>query len=520
MAYVLYNATLHSSRLNRDEADAVAVSGGRISAVGRTDEVRRRAGKGASEIDLAGRSVVPGFIDAHTHLIPESLAKIRFHLGDVRSPEGLLERLRERVREVGAGEAIVGEGWDDSEWGGGYPGREELDAVAPRNPVVLRRVCGHLAIANSRALDAIGEEWSEVDRTAGVLRGMVALQVNRIFPPSREDLIRALRYAEELAFASGVTSVHEIASRGMLQLCMEERERGTLRLRMYFTLPRGDVESARQDGLAAGTGDKWLRIGGSKIMADGSVGAKTAALLEPYAGDQENRGMLLHSDEEMAEMVGRFHGDGCQVLTHAIGDRSVRQVVGAYERVMGAGGNALRHRIEHVEMADPADLERMARLGIIACMQPNFVVRWGRRGGMYEALIGEERLRTSNRFRTMREMGIRVAFGSDCMPVSPLYGLDGAVNHTNPDESLSLDEAVECYTAEGAYAAFEEGEKGRIEEGSVADLAVLSGNLLEVERPSDLQIMTTIVGGAVVYGALPGGAESLSDFSVDTTKTA
>lgn len=509
MELLLYNASLHSARSDEPGADAVLISGRRIARVGRRERLRREVEKGAPairEIDLAGRSLVPGFVDAHTHIVQESLAKIRFDLGDVRSRDELLERVRERVKEIGAEEVIVGEGWDDSHWGGGYPTREELDGVAPRHPVVLRRVCGHLAVANTLALARIGEEWGEVDRGSGLLRGMAALKVNRIFPPRREELVQALRYAEELALRSGVTSIHEIAPPSILQLCVEERERERLRIRICFTVPYGDAEALRGKGFDSGAGDEWLRIGGAKIMADGSIGARTAALLEPYVGDPANRGMLIHTDEEMIEIVSRLHSDGLQILVHAIGDRALRQVIDAYERVIGDGPNALRHRIEHVEMASPRELERMARLGIVACMQPNFVVRWGRRGGMYEALIGEERLGGSNQFGTMRKKGIRVAFGSDCMPLSPLYGLDGAVDHTNPEESLSLEGAVACYTEEGAYAGFEEGEKGTIEKGRLADLVVLSGDLRKAPSPSDLEVVATIIGGEVAYGELPGGA--------------
>jgi predicted amidohydrolase YtcJ len=508
MELLLYNATLHSARSDEPGADALLISGHRIARVGRSKRLRREAGEGAPailEIDLAGRSLLPGFVDAHTHIIQESLAKIRFDLGDVRSKDELVERVRERVKETGAEEVIVGEGWDDSRWGGGCPTRGELDRVAPRHPVVLRRVCGHLAVANSLALARIGEKWEEVDRESGLLRGMAALKLNRIFPPRREELVQALRYAEDAALRSGVTSIHEIAPPSILELCVDERASEGLRIRIYFTVPYGDAEALRATGFDTGAGDEWLRIGGAKIMADGSIGAKTAALFEPYVGDPANRGMLIHTDEEMIEIVSRLHSDGLQVLVHAIGDRAVRQVIDAYERVIGGGPNALRHRIEHVEMVSPGDLERMARLGIVACMQPNFVVRWGRRGGMYEALIGKERLDGSNRFGTMRKKGIRVAFGSDCMPLSPLYGLDGAVGHTNPEESLSVQEAVDCYTWEGAYAGFEDNEKGTIEEGKLADLVVLSGDLRKASKPSDLEVAATIIGGEVAYGELPGG---------------
>jgi hypothetical protein len=253
-------------------------------------------------------------------------------------------------------------------------------------------------------------------------------------------------------------------------------------------------------GLGPGFGDERLRLGPVKIFSDGSIGAGTAALKEPYLGNLREQGILIWSREELEEMVLKAYESDVQLAIHAIGDRAVELVLDCFERANEKEKKTLRHRIEHCEMLSPEQIRRMKEMSIIASMQPNFVGQWGLPGGMYEVRLGKERTAEMNPFALLKKAGVKLAFGSDCMPFGPLYGVHWAVNAPFPSQKISPEDALKAYTIGGAYASFEEGYKGTIEEGKLADLVVLDGN--PFTGPSgikDMAIQLTIFDGKVVY---------------------
>lgn len=483
-------------------AEALLVRDGRIAALGSTEEIQAQANAAKAEvIDLQGKVVLPGFIDAHTHLVFAGLAKTRYlDLSGARSLDELLDQVRAAVKGKSRDEWLIGRRWDESRWPERrYVTRQDLDRVAPRVPVALFRVDGHLLSVNSRALESIElpERFQEeADLERGLLREEAAWWFYDQIEPGLEAIEEAIQAAVKEAHALGITSAHEIVKPRYLRAYQHLHKRGELRLRVYAN-PRADsLDNLIHLGLETGLGDEWLRLGAIKVFADGSIGAGNAALREPYH-DREERGKLNYTPEQLLKLVRTAHEHGWQVMTHAIGDRAIRLVLETYRQ---AGvGPADRYRIEHFELPHDEDLQEAARMGIIASMQPNFV-KWAGPGGLYEARLGPERTERIGPHRLVLDAGIRVAFGSDCMPLGPLFGLHQAVNAPHPAQRLAVEEAIRCYTQGGAYAAFEEDLKGTLEPGKLADFIALSEDpFARPEGIEDLEVELTVIGGEVVF---------------------
>lgn len=500
MELALTNGNVLTMDGSRPRAEAVLIRGDRIAKVGSTDEMRTELSEEATVIDLTGKTLLPGFIDSHTHFISYGLGLRRLDFGQTETISQALDMIREKARVSQKGEVIIGEGWDQSKWPERrYPTKEELDSVGPENPVVVRRVCGHLAVANSRALDEIVIDIPGVDWERGILWGDPALNLNRIFPPPFEEILEATRLAIGEAHRLGVTSIQDIVTPEYLSAYQELQKRGDLNLRVYACFYEDYLESLVGLGLKSQFGDNLLKFGGIKTFADGSLGARSAALSSPYQGEEGGLGVLTHSDEELNRVMEKADGAGIQILTHAIGDRAIDQVLNGYEKTLKGRPNELRHRIEHLEVTTSEQLRRMKHLGILAAMQPNFVGEWGRPGGMYEELLGEDRWRRNNPLREVADLGVRIAFGSDSMPFSPLYGIYWAVNHPIEEQRLKVEKAVEFYTLGSAYASFEEGSKGSIEKGKLADLVVLSDDLTRAIEIDEVEVLMTVLGGEILF---------------------
>ncbi len=477
------------------QVEAVLIEGGRIAGVGSFEKLQERTRGEPKILDLRGRTILPGFIDSHTHLIGMGLEEIRLDLSGTQSLAAALEMVSERVKGSAPDEVIIAVNWDESLWKEKRaPTKEELNRIAPKNPLVLRRICGHQAVANVKALALIGKGWKRVDRERGILLEDVCLNLDDVFPPSRDQLLSALKAAIKRAHREGVTSVQDMAKPSHLRAYQRLRQRGELKIRAYINLPFAEGERLSELRLETGFGDEQLRLGGLKIFADGSIGAKTAALFSPYRGGKI-KGLFLHSQKSLTEIVRRGEEWNHQLLVHAIGDRAIHQVLKAYEKGI-TSSNPLRHRIEHFELAREEDMEKARRLGILLSMQPNFIGNWSKPGGMYEDHL--PRWRENNQFGLIREKGLRIALGSDCMPLSPLYGLRSVVDAPFPQQRMTIADALRMYTWEPAYFSFEEGIKGSIKEGKLADLVVLSQDNFE-EGLEGARVDLTIWGGEIVY---------------------
>lgn len=535
---VLRGGKIVTMNPQQPRAEAIAIIGRRIVRVGSDREIEPMIGPGTRVIELKGRLVVPGFIESHGHLLGLGQSRLILDLRGARSAEEVAQRVARRVREIKPGEWILGRGWDQNEWEKkDFPTHEVLDRAAPENPVYLTRVDGHAAWVNRRALEQAGLTRATADPPGGrILRdaqgdptGVLVdramnLVAQHIPPRSREENRRALLLAIEECLRSGITSFHDAgASREAIELYKELLQEGRLTLRLYVMISGRDEALLReylQRGPEIGLGENHLTIRAIKLVADGALGSRGAALLEPYADEPGNSGLLILSEDEIYRIARAALAAGFQVNTHAIGDRANRVVLNAYERALREFPSRPDHRfrIEHAQVLDEADIPRFARLGVIASMQAIHATSdmpW------VPARLGEARTREGAYvWRKLLRSGARIANGSDAPvePVNPLLGFYAAITRQDergnppggwyPDERMTREEALRSFTLDAAYAAFEEHLKGSLQPGKLADLVVLSRDIMTIPPQEILrtEVDLTILDGRIVYeraGARP-----------------
>lgn len=508
-------------------AEAIAVSGEEIAAVGASDEIRRLAA-GVTPVDAAGRLVVPGFIDTHVHFVVGGFRLASVQLRDASTREEFVSRIRAFAATVPAGTWITGGDWDHSLWGGELPSRQWIDAATPEHPAWINRLDGHMALANSAALKAAGVTRATEDvaggeivrdsrgEPTGLLRDNAMGLVNRVVPePSEEMRDRALAAAMKYVAEQGVTSIHNMGTWDDLATFARARRANALGTRIYGVVPLADWERLRdvvarkEYGGGDGRGDEWLRVGGLKGFVDGSLGSHTAAFHEPFDDAPRDRGLLVNTPEDLYRRISGADKTGLHVMVHAIGDRANGLLLDIYDRVAGENGaRDRRFRIEHSQHLATADIPRFAKLGVIPSMQPYHAIDDGRWAEKY---IGS-RIRTTYAFRSLIDAGARLAFGSDwyVAPPTPLEGIYAAVTRRTlddrnpggwvPEEKITVEEALRAYTAGAAYASFEEERKGVLAAGRLADFVMLDRNLFDI-APEDIRnarVALTVVGGRKV----------------------
>ena len=502
---------------SQPHAQAIAIQNDKIAKVGTNKEIEPWIRKDTKVIDLKGRTVVPGFIDTHVHVTGFGRSLAWVDLRDVQSIREIQERLKKRVQETPKGRWIMGGGWDQERLvERRYPTRWDLDDFSPENPVVFNRVCGHICVTNSKALELTGitaettpPPGGQIDKDpntgepTGILReNAMDLVCKAMPPPSEEELTEAATLACQKAVEAGLTSLHwMIYSPIEIRIIQKFRAQNKLPLRVYLVVPVELLDPLIDLGLCTGFGDSMIRIGSIKIVADGSLGARTAALHEPYSDDPATKGMMLYAQEELNELVAKAHKAHLQLAIHAIGDQTIDMVLTALEKALEETPRKdHRHRIEHASVLNEALIRRMKRLEVIASIQPHFVISdfW------VVDRVGPTRARWVYPFKTLLQDGIQVAGGSDCPvePINPLLGIYAAVaREALPQERITVDDALRVYTVNGAYASFEENVKGSIEEGKLADFVVLSHDPLTIpsSKIKDIRVETTIMGGRVVY---------------------
>jgi predicted amidohydrolase YtcJ len=489
---------------SRPRASAVLCRNGLIEAVGEVDELEDLMQEGDSRFDCGELTLVPGFIDSHCHFRAMGLTALRVDLSFVPERAALILALQERAADTQEGEWVYGVDFDETQWSGDrtLPTRQVLDKlVSDRHPVVARRICGHIAVANTMALERIGDQWETVDPETGLLLEDVVLRLNEVVGVTEEEASQAIALATRRAHEEGVTSVVDMADLETLRAYRELDDQGMLRVRVFCKVQARDVAKLTSDDIPPIDVDRKLRLAGVKAFVDGSLGARTAALSEPYADDPhdpENRGMLLFEKEELVDIVRGAESTGLQVSFHAIGDRAVGAALDAFEAAAG-DGNPLRHRIEHLEYATHEQMDRMKELRIVASMQPNFIVQWSNPGGMNEQRLGRQRAQASEALRDVWSRGIPLAFGSDNMPFGPLFGLQGAVHHPVEDQQLPPMVALRAYTAGSAWAVDAENWLGTIEPGKAADMALLDSDPDEAGDLTLVMPVATVLGGLLVH---------------------
>jgi len=454
-------------------------------------------------IDLKKNYVLPGFIDCHTHLISRGIELQRPNLEKCRSLNECIEKIAAAADEYP--EVVFASNWDENNWRKRSIDRLNkslLDKISKKKPIVMRRICGHCAVVNSRALEMIPENRRIVDRRTGFLYEDAALNLNEIFKPSKEMLFRAIKLGTAEALRKGITSVNEITDIERFALLQEMKKRSGLRIRFAVYILFKYYKDVLAAGLRTGLGDDFLKFCGIKIFLDGSIGARTAALIKPY-NNVRFRGKILLSSRRLKKTIETAEENGVQLMIHSIGDRSTEQIVDIFDRIMkkqkdSKKKNPLRHRLEHVELITDSALSKMAELNLIASMQPNFVRRWQQPGGMYEKNLGS-RYEKMNAFKSMKDYGIKVVFGSDCMPMGPLFGMPGAFEHPFTRGRLSRPLAFKIYTKEGAYATFDEDKKGALRKGMLGDFVVLDRSPKDEKNFENIRVIMTLVGGKVLY---------------------
>ena len=538
MSINLYlNGTIYTMDAAQPRAQAIAIDtmSGRIIAVGGNDEVRRVGNRNAQVIDLHGKAMLPGFIDAHIHLLSEAYRSYYINAERCASEDEVAEMVRQRAAQTPAGQWILGGQWYKGLWPDQhFPTRASLDAAAPQHPVALWSKDGHLLWVNSLALQRAGISAATPEPSNGaILRdsdgnptgvlqeqeatSLVYNVIDRHDPKLTRHLVEGK--LQELQ-SRGITSIHDIEDNEALRLFQQLRDEGILKTRVQMILPRHVLPELREIGLQAGFGDDMLRLGGIKIFADGTLGSQTAAMLDGFEGNPDNRGILAIPEQEMRERVSAAAEMGISIAIHAIGDRAARVALNSIElaqhQLADVGTDAqartakLRYRLEHVQLIAPEDLQRMQRMGVIASVQPFHAVAdrdvaeryWG------------QRHRRAYAYRTMQQMGIPLALGSDAPvetfdPLRILYAAT-ARNDTEtrqrppwlPDQALPLAQALWAYTLGAAYAGAEEDSKGSLAAGKLGDAVVLREDVLSVpqEKMPENGVQATILGGNVVYG--------------------
>ena len=509
---VFYNGKMITVQADCAFAEALAVQNGKITALGSNRKVLAKTNPGAEIVDLRGKTVVPGFIDSHAHLISYGLMKLLgVDLSGCTSLAEVLANLQEKAEATPPGQWILGYGFDQARLREKrYPSKAELDLATRRHPVFVARADGHSAALNNLALAALSlpgdlpglEKDPATGEPTGVLRQEANYRAKEKAAKSYaqpENIKKALALAAEEAVQKGITTVHalvggEFPGDADVEIAFQEQDR--LPVHLVFYWQTREVEKVAARG--------WTRVGGCfTVMADGAIGSHTAALYEPYADNPATRGKLYFSDEELFAFIAEAHQYGLQIAIHAIGDRAIGQVLDGFARALRENPRPdHRHRIEHFLVPTRKQIQRATELGIAIATQPAFEYFWGQEK-LYGPRLGPERANRTHPLKSELAAGLLVAGGSDCFvtPLNPLLGIHAAVNHPNPQERIDVLQALELFTINGARIAFEERTKGSLQVGKLADLVVLGEDILACPAGELAQIPVTgtVVKGEIVY---------------------
>ena len=537
---ILTNGVIFTADDNDTIAESVAIKGNRIIAVGTTKDItsRFRLTPNGKTIDLRGKLVTPGFNDAHIHFLNGGVALLNVNLNGAKTLDEALRRVAERAANTPEGVWITGRGWDHTLWGNKFPARGDLDKITAKHPVFLTRVDGHVSWANSLALQKANitkatnaPEGGEIERDAtgeatGILKETAAGLVGKIIPPTTDaDRARGLEVALKQAREYGITSINDNSGYEATKIFRDFLKQDKLTVRVAgwqdfedsiekLKAQRAEFATFKDDPLR-------IRLTALKGYVDGTLGSRTAALLEPYSDDHTHTGIPRRSSEELTKMIVERNNNGFQITLHAIGDKANQMALNGFEAAMRARpavglvsghvtGVSRRHRIEHAQVIAPSDFARFRDLSVIASMQPSHAISDKRWAG---ERLGEYRTLGAYAWHLMRSYKVHTPFGTD-FPVegmSPYVGLFAAVTRQStdlepqggwqPQERLNIKDAIRCYTRESAYASFEETDKGQIKTGMLADLVVHTRNLLTIEPREILttEAAMTIFDGRVIH---------------------
>jgi len=525
---IIVNAIVHTMDPAHPTAEAVAIFGNRIVAVGSSKEIKKLAGSGTRTVDAHKQLVLPGFNDAHTHFLTGGFQLASVDLRDAASPQEFASRIRTFAAKLPQGRWVTGGDWDHEAWPDAkLPAKELIDSFTPDTPVFVNRLDGHMALANSTALRLAGVTRQTIDppggvivrdksgEPTGILKDAAMSFVFKVVPPaSFDERLAAARAATNHAAKLGVTSIQDMSAGTDVGVYQTLLDRGELKTRIYAVAPLPAWERLASTGVRAHFGSEMLRVGGLKGFADGSLGSTTALFYEPYNDDAGTSGIAgdeMYPDGAMLKRVEEADRAGLQVLIHAIGDRANDLILSIYEQVERENGpRDRRFRIEHAQHLRAHDIPRFARDKVIASMQPYHAIDDGR---WAEKRIGKDRAKTTYAFRSLLDSGATLAFGTDwtVAPLNPMLTIYAAVTRRTldgknskgwvPEQKISVEETVRAYTYGSAYAEFQENVKGTITPGKLADLVILSRDIFKIDPKEieNVKVVFTMVDGRVVY---------------------
>ncbi|MBE0393393.1 amidohydrolase [Flavobacterium sp. PL002] len=518
---IITNAVIWTGNPNQKEVQAMAISGDAVLALGTNQEMNELRGKKTKMVDARGNFITPGFIDSHVHLLQGGNSLLSVMLRDAKTPAEFTKRIADFTEKLAPGEWILEGNWDHTLWGGALPVKEWIDKYTLDNPVVVYRLDGHMLLANSAALKYAGIDKNTRDvpegeivrdkngNPTGILKGNAMLLMQDKIPELTQlQKTNALKAAMVYFAANGVTSVHDLDSLSSYKTAKKQEKKHDLTLRIYGARPLNKwIEIADTDL----QNDKWLKRGLLKGFVDGTLGSHTAAFNADYTDKANDKGFLITDQKKLSEWIFSADKANLNITVHAIGDHAIHTILTIYEDLITKNGKKDRRlRVEHAQHIAPEDMRKFAELGIIASVQPYHAIDDGR---WAEKLIGPERIKTTYAFKSLLDAKTKVVFGSDwpVAPTSPLLGIYAAVTRRTldgknpngwiPEQKITVEQALNAYTKDAAYASFDEKVKGTLEPGKLADFVIINGDLTKIDpvKIKDLSVLMTYVGGKKVY---------------------
>lgn len=521
------NGKIYTVNEKQPLAEAVVIQGNKILFVGTNEDYAKHVNNESVIIDLQGKLMLPGFIDNHTHFISGGFYLNGIDLRNAKTTAEFINLIKEYA-ESKPGKWITGGNWDHEAWEKKvYPRKEWIDELTPNTPVFVDRFDGHMGIANSYALKLAGitketespaggfiEKDPITGEPTGILKDNAMSLVYRVVPDgSDDDYYQAGLTALDEAKSLGVTSIQDITYSKDLEIYKKLENENKLTCRIYTRTPLYDYKSLVKENIKVGTGNSYLKMGGLKAFADGSLGSSSALFFEPYENEPENCGLAMEilSNGNLKKWAMEADKNNLQICVHAIGDSANSEMLSIYEDITKTNPQwDRRFRIEHSQHVRFEDIDRFAKLGVIASVQPYHCID---DGVWAEKRIGKVRIKYTYPFRTFLDKGVHLCFGSDwtVAPLNPILGIYAAVTRRTldgknpggwlPEQKLTVEEAVKCYTINNAYASFDEKVKGSIEPGKLADLVVLSDDIFTIapENIQNVKVIMTIFDGKVIY---------------------
>jgi predicted amidohydrolase YtcJ len=522
---VVINANVRTMDKLKPTAQAIAVKGRKIFAVGSNDEIKKFIASNTKTIDANGKLVVPGFNDSHVHFLDGGAGLASVDLRDAKTPQEFVRRIGDFAKKLPKGRWIQNGNWDHENWTpNNLPTAAMIDAVTPDNPVFINRLDGHMSLANSLAMklakvdkntkDVAGGEIvrDSAGNPTGIFKDEAMGYIQKVIPPmSFEEKLEALEAATNYAASLGVTSVQDMSAGTDVGVYQEMLRQKKLKTRVYAVSTLGDWQRWQRTGVRYAFGSDWLRVGGLKGFTDGSLGSTTAWFYKPYLDAPDKVGLPLDEPANIKKQVSGADKANLQIMIHAIGDRANDEILKIYDQIEKENGTRdRRFRIEHAQHLSPEAIKNFGRQKIVASMQPFHAIDDGR--WAYKRL-DNERLKGTYAFRSLLDNGATLAFGTDWFvaPLNPMFGIYAAVTRRTlddknpkgwfPEQKITVEEAVRAYTVGSAFAEFQEDEKGTIADKMLADFVILSDDIftinpIEIEK---VKVLTTIVAGKVVY---------------------